>query len=58
MQRLALSLPYVLTNHKDAKEVSLRSDVFFSQKNGVIPRFNNDIAREHGCAAIVVGWLT
>lgn len=58
MQRLELSLRYVVTKHKDVKEVSLRGDMFFSRKNGVIPRFNNNIAREHGCAAIVVGWLT
>jgi cholest-4-en-3-one 26-monooxygenase len=37
---------WVVTKHKDVKEVSLRSDVFSSYENGVIPRFNDDIARE------------
>jgi hypothetical protein len=58
VQRLELSLPYVVTKHKDVKELSLRSDMFFSRKNDVIPRFNNNIAREHGCPAVVAGWLT
>ena len=37
---------WVVTKHKDVKEVSLRSDVFSSYENGVIPRFQDDIARE------------
>jgi cholest-4-en-3-one 26-monooxygenase len=37
---------WVVTKHKDVKEVSLRSDIFSSYENGVIPRFNDDIARE------------
>ncbi|MBV8965667.1 MAG: cytochrome P450 [Mycobacteriaceae bacterium] len=37
---------WVVTKHKDVKEVSRRSDVFSSYENGVIPRFNDDIARE------------
>ena len=38
---------WVLSKHKDVKEVSLRSDVFSSYENGVIPRFHDDIAREN-----------
>ena len=37
---------WAVTKHKDVKEISLRSDLFSSQENGVIPRFHNDIARE------------
>ena len=37
---------WVVTKHKDVKEVSLRSDVFSSYENCVIPRFKDDIARE------------
>jgi cholest-4-en-3-one 26-monooxygenase len=37
---------WVVSKHKDVKEVSLRSDVFSSYENGVIPRFSNDIARQ------------
>jgi cholest-4-en-3-one 26-monooxygenase len=37
---------WAITKHKDVKEISLRSDVFSSYENGVIPRFQNDIARE------------
>ena len=37
---------WVVTKHKDVKEVSRRSDVFSSYENCVIPRFNDDIARE------------
>ncbi|MGO8769352.1 cytochrome P450 [Mycobacterium sp.] len=37
---------WAITKHKDVKEVSLRNDVFSSFENCVIPRFNNDIARE------------
>jgi cholest-4-en-3-one 26-monooxygenase len=36
---------WVVTKHKDVKEVSLRSDIFSSYENCVIPRFNDDIAR-------------
>lgn len=37
---------WAITKLKDVKEVSLRNDVFSSYENCVIPRFNNDIARE------------
>jgi cholest-4-en-3-one 26-monooxygenase len=37
---------WVVSKLKDVKEVSVRSDVFSSYENGVIPRFNDDIARE------------
>jgi cholest-4-en-3-one 26-monooxygenase len=37
---------WAISKLKDVKEVSLRSDIFSSSENGVIPRFNNDIARE------------
>jgi cholest-4-en-3-one 26-monooxygenase len=37
---------WAITKHTDVKEVSLRSDVFSSYENCVIPRFKNDIARE------------
>jgi cholest-4-en-3-one 26-monooxygenase len=37
---------WAITKLNDVKEVSRRSDVFSSYENGVIPRFNNDIARE------------
>jgi cholest-4-en-3-one 26-monooxygenase len=37
---------WVVTKHTDVKEVSVRSDVFSSYENCVIPRFNDDIARE------------
>jgi cholest-4-en-3-one 26-monooxygenase len=37
---------WVVTKLDDVKEVSRRSDVFSSYENGVIPRFNDDIARE------------
>jgi cholest-4-en-3-one 26-monooxygenase len=37
---------WAITKHKDVKEISLRNDVFSSAENCVIPRFNNDIARE------------
>jgi cholest-4-en-3-one 26-monooxygenase len=37
---------WAISKHKDVKEISLRSDVFSSCENNVIPRFNNDIARE------------
>ncbi|EUA51916.1 steroid C27-monooxygenase domain protein [Mycobacterium xenopi 3993] len=37
---------WAITKHKDVKEVSLRSDVFSSYENCVIPRFPDDMARE------------
>ncbi|GFG74252.1 cytochrome P450 [Mycobacterium botniense] len=37
---------WAITKHKDVKEVSLRSDIFSSYENCVIPRFKNDIARD------------
>ena len=37
---------WVVTKHKDVKEVSLRSDVFSSWLNGAIPRFADDMKRE------------
>lgn len=37
---------WAISKHKDIKEISLRNDVFSSHENCVIPRFNNDIARE------------
>jgi cholest-4-en-3-one 26-monooxygenase len=37
---------WAISKHKDVREVSLRSDVFSSYENSVIPRFHNDITRE------------
>ncbi|MBF9328444.1 cytochrome P450 [Mycobacteroides chelonae] len=37
---------WVISKHKDVKEVSLRSDVFSSWENGAIPRFGDDMKRE------------
>ncbi|OBH29526.1 steroid C27-monooxygenase [Mycobacterium sp. E1715] len=37
---------WVVTKHKDVKEVSLRNDVFSSWLNGAIPRFADDMSRE------------
>ncbi|MGX9788854.1 cytochrome P450 [Mycobacterium sp. MMS18-G62] len=37
---------WVVTKHKDVKEVSLRNDVFSSWRNGAIPRFADDMKRE------------
>ena len=37
---------WVVSKHKDVKEISRRSDVFSSWQNGVIPRFHDEIARE------------
>ncbi len=37
---------WAVTKLNDVKEVSRRSDVFSSYENCVIPRFNDDIARE------------
>ncbi|ORV91539.1 steroid C27-monooxygenase [Mycobacterium interjectum] len=36
---------WVVTKHKDVKEVSLRNDVFSSWLNGAIPRFADDMSR-------------
>jgi cholest-4-en-3-one 26-monooxygenase len=38
---------WAISKHKDVKEISLRSDVFSSYENGVIPRFHNDIPPEN-----------
>ena len=38
---------WVITKHKDVKEISRRNDVFSSWQNGTIPRFPDDIAREN-----------
>ncbi|MEU9808969.1 cytochrome P450 [Mycobacterium sp. NPDC050853] len=37
---------WVISKHKDVKEVSLRSDTFSSWENGAIPRFSDDMKRE------------
>src|ERR1700754_3950019 len=37
---------WVVTKHKDVREVSLRSDVFSSHQNTVLPRFNDDATRD------------
>src|SRR5689334_9363893 len=37
---------WAITKLDDVKEISRRSDIFSSYENGVIPRFNNEIARE------------
>ncbi|MGD1253760.1 cytochrome P450 [Mycobacterium seoulense] len=37
---------WVVTKHKDVREVSLRNDVFSSWLNGAIPRFADDMKRE------------
>ena len=38
---------WVVTKHKDVKEVSLRSDVFSTYQNTAIPRFPDDIPRQN-----------
>jgi len=38
---------WVVTKHKDIKEISRRNDIFSSWQNGIIPRFPDDIAREN-----------
>jgi cholest-4-en-3-one 26-monooxygenase len=38
---------WVVTKHKDVKEVSLRSDVFSTYQNTAIPRFPDDMKREN-----------
>ncbi len=42
---------WVVTRHKDVKEVSLRSDVFSTYQNTAIPRFPDDVKRENIDAA-------
>ncbi|MCW2691138.1 MAG: putative cytochrome [Mycobacterium sp.] len=37
---------WVVSKHKDVKEVSLRSDVFSSLQNTALPRFKDDMKRE------------
>ena len=38
---------WVVTKHKDVKEVSLRSDVFSTHENTAIPRYPDDMPREN-----------
>ncbi|KZS67453.1 steroid C27-monooxygenase [Mycobacterium kansasii] len=38
---------WVVTKHKDVKEISLRSDVFSTYVNTAIPRFPDDMKREN-----------
>jgi cholest-4-en-3-one 26-monooxygenase len=38
---------WVVTKHKDVKQVSLRSDVFSSLQNTAIPRYKDGITRNH-----------
>ncbi|MEO8814983.1 MAG: cytochrome P450 [Mycobacterium sp.] len=38
---------WVVTRHVDVKEISRLDDVFSSELNGAIPRYNDDIAREN-----------
>ena len=38
---------WVVTKHKDVKEVSLRSDVFSTFQNTALPRFPDDIPRQN-----------
>jgi cholest-4-en-3-one 26-monooxygenase len=42
---------WVVTKHKDVKEVSLRSDVFSTHQNTALPRYPDDVMREHIDAA-------
>jgi cholest-4-en-3-one 26-monooxygenase len=42
---------WVVTKHKDVKEVSLRSDVFSTYENTAIPRYPDDVNRENIDAA-------
>src|ERR1700694_1010968 len=37
---------WVVSKHKDVKEVSVRSDVFSSLQNTALPRFKDDMKRE------------
>ncbi len=36
---------WVVTKHRDVREVSLRSDVFSSAKKSIVPRFREELAR-------------
>jgi cholest-4-en-3-one 26-monooxygenase len=36
---------WVVTKHRDVREVSLRSDVFSSAKNSIVPRYRDDLAQ-------------
>ena len=38
---------WVVTRHKDVKEVSLRSDVFSTYENTALPRYPDDVKREN-----------
>lgn len=42
---------WVVTKHKDVKEVSLRSDVFSTHENTALPRYPDDVKRENIDAA-------
>jgi cholest-4-en-3-one 26-monooxygenase len=42
---------WVVTKHKDVKEVSLRSDVFSTWQNTALPRYPDDVKRENIDAA-------
>ena len=42
---------WVVTRHKDVKEVSLRNDVFSTYQNTAIPRFPDDVNRDNIDAA-------
>ncbi|OBH03309.1 steroid C27-monooxygenase [Mycobacterium sp. E2699] len=42
---------WVVTKHKDVKEVSLRSDVFSTYQNTALPRYPDDVKRENIDAA-------
>ena len=37
---------WVVTKHKDVKEVSRRNDIFSSWQNGAIPQFADDMSRD------------
>ena len=37
---------WVVTKHKDVKEVSRRSDIYYSGPNTALPQFADDMARE------------
>ncbi len=42
---------WVVTKHKDVKDVSLRSDVFSTHENTALPRYPDDVQRENIDAA-------
>jgi len=42
---------WVVTKHKDVKEVSLRSDIFSTYQNTALPRYPDDVERENIDAA-------